>query len=331
MRILSGLDLFRTDPAKPLVLALGNFDGIHLGHQRVLNKVLQDARSAKGIAAVFTFREHPQQVLNPSVQPQLLSSVPQKIFILNRLGIDCCFLVSFTQDFSKLEPEEFVRKILVERLNVRKVYLGFNARFGRDRNGDSALMKKMSEKFNFEFEQVEPVKLGGDLVSSSRIRNLVQTGKFKEASECLGRPFAIFRKVIRGDGRGKTLGYPTANLEMSGQLLPPEGVYPVNVRIMEEKTRQGASEGIEEIHFEEKSGWLAGVLNFGTRPTFNKEEKTLEVHILEFDRPLYGLFLEIIFHPRLRSERTFDGVEALKDQIRKDIAQTRSYFAGSPV
>lgn len=302
---------YSPDPEKPLFLALGNFDGVHLGHQKILKRAVEDAKRANGIAAVFTFREHPQKILHTGGGPLLLTSVEQKLFLLQEAGIEVCFLQAFTEEFSRLEAEEFVKKILCDRLKVKKVYMGYNARFGHGRKGDGDLMQELARQNNFEFEKIPPVEAGGNPISSSRIRWLIEAGEFQKAAECLGRPWSFFANVIHGDGRGVALGYPTANLDMQGRVLPPLGVYPLGVRLLPEKN------------------WLKAVANCGYRPTFHPDAKEVVLEAFILDRPgmeLYGKTLEVLFYPRLRAEKTFASKEELQAQIARDVEAAQAAF-----
>ncbi|HLD50187.1 MAG TPA: riboflavin biosynthesis protein RibF [bacterium] len=321
MQIFTRLESFSPDPKAPLILGLGNFDGVHLGHRKLLSRVTEAARpperKQKGKAAVFTFQEHPQGVLHPQNRLLLLTSPESRFSLFRELGIEVCFFIPFTTEFSRIEPEVFVKDILKKKLGVEKIFLGANARFGHERRGDSKLMARLAGDYGFGFEEILPVESGGEIVSSSRIRNYVQEGRFEEAGQCLGRPFSILAKVVRGDGRGKSLGYPTANLEIGPYALPPFGVYPVKVRVVGERQR---------------ATFLSGVLNYGCRPTFKsgQPEPLLEVFILDFAEDLYGKTLEVVFCPRLRGEITFDGPETLKKQIAQDVENARQYFASRP-
>ena len=329
MRILKDLEAFRPNPDLPLILGLGNFDGVHLGHQALLKQVVDKAHRRKEIGAVFTFLEHPQSILHPESRPQLLSSPVHKLFLLDRVGIELCFLMPFTREFAKMDPAAFVEEILVKRLRVSEVCLGHNARFGHERKGDAALMRKLAFRHGFLFEQMPPVKAAGNFVSSSRIRKLIEMGDLENAAGCLGRPFSIFATVVRGVGRGAGLGTPTANLEPESEILPPEGVYPVTLRVICYKETSKAGKGTEEFKVGADGPWLEGVLNYGRRPTFAQKEihPIPEVFILDFQGELYGKTLEVVFHPRLRSEAAFANPEALKTQIAQDIKAARSYFA----
>lgn len=322
MQILSDFQQYQPD-GRPLILALGNFDGVHLGHQELLTRVTRSAKASGGTPAVLTFREHPQHILHPSSKPPLLTSLEHKLFLLAESGIELCFLMSFTPEFSRLDPAVFVRDVLAGRLKTREVYLGHNARFGKNREGNADLMRSLSRECGFEFHQLEPVQAAGETVSSSRIRTLVREGRLEDVEKCLGRKFSVFGRVVKGAGRGSQIGFPTANLEVESEILPPLGVYPVEVRLLELANARGTAGEA----FKVKSGgfWQAGVLNYGYRPTFDEMEKKAvpEVYLLDFKGDLYGRTLEIRFYPKLRSEMTFSGVEALKKQIQSDIQKTR--------
>lgn len=320
MRILKDLDRFHPD-GPPLFLGLGNFDGVHLGHQALLKEVVRQARGKKGLAAVFTFPEHPQAILHPETQPKLLNSPEQKLFLLSELGLDLCFLIPFTSGFSKIEAVSFVGEILVKRLKVRKVFLGYNARFGHDRKGDTPSMGEWARRFGFEFQEMEPVKVAGDFVSSGRIRKLIEAGNLGEAEQCLGRPFSRLGQVVKGSGRGTELGYPTANLEWQTEILIPEGVYPVFLREVKIQWKK-------ETFDAETGPWRKAALNLGRRPTFEEKRAALvaEAFILDYKGDLYGKTVEVAFYPRLRSEQKFSDLETLKRQIRRDVGQVRQYL-----
>lgn len=330
MLVYREIESYSPELPKPLFLAIGNFDGVHRGHQNILKRAVEDARRANGIAAVFTFPEHPQKILHTGQGPLLLSSVEQKLFLLEKAGIEICFLQSFTEEFSRLEAEEFVRKILCGYLKVRKVYMGYNARFGHGRKGDGDLMRELARQFNFEFEKAAPVEVAGNPVSSSRIRWLVEAGEFAKAAECLGRSWSFFAKVIHGQGRGAGLGYPTANFDMKGRVLPPLGVYPMAVRkINIAESKRGAA-SVPDV--KPDGGWMKAVANCGYRPTIHPgaQEIVLEAFIL--DQPgieLYNRTLEVLFYPRLRAERTFGSKEELQTQIARDLEAARGSFEAS--
>jgi len=328
MLVLSDLQGYRPDPLKPLVMAIGNFDGVHRGHGKLLDRVTGRAKALGGNAAAFTFRDHPQHILHPSSKPPLLTSVEHKLFLLEQAGLNLCFMLPFTPEFSHLEPEIFVQDLLVSRLGVRELYLGHNARFGRDRKGDASMMRELSLKHGFVFGEIAQEEEGGRPVSSSRIRELIREGRLEEAETCLGRPFSVFGRVVRGDDRGSGIGFPTANFEIASEILPPFGVYPVRVREMTTSQVTSGVQGVRSLKVG-PGGWQEGVLNYGYRPTFHlADQKAVpEVHLLDFDGNLYGKDFEIVFYPRIRGEIAFSDVEALKNQIETDIRRVRKVLA----
>ena len=301
----------------PLILTFGNFDGIHLGHQRLLEAVMDRAHKTGGLAAAFTFREHPQSVLQPNRPPELLMSPEQKIFLFEKMGLDTCLVIPFTIEFSRQAAPQFVEQILVGTLKAKEIFLGSSARFGEGRKGDAALMKSLSSPLGFRFEEVPPVIVGGETVSSSKIRQFVKAADFEKARQGLGHDYSLFCRVVRGAGRGKALGYPTANLEIGKTLFPPQGVYAVSVCIMKKKGNSLAEDGR-----------FRGVLNYGTRPTFGGESAAVaEVHLLGFQGELYGETLDIAFQCRIRPEKTFSGPEELRRQIQEDIQAAQAYWS----
>ncbi|MBI3312668.1 MAG: bifunctional riboflavin kinase/FAD synthetase [Candidatus Omnitrophica bacterium] len=314
MLLITDFQDFIPNPRKPLVLGLGNFDGVHLGHQALIQRVIQKAKKIHGQAALFTFRNHPQSVLHPQKPLELLTTAEHKLFLFKHYGAPLCFWQTFNRRFSKIEAEDFVKKILFQKLKVSEICLGSSAHFGHNRKGNAAFMRLLSHRLGFKFEEIPPIQKGGDIVSSSRIRRLVKSGHLEEAKDCLGRPFSIFAKVIRGKGRGKKLGFPTANLETRNSVLPPGGVYPVKLRLIQRNQKPGK--------------WLSGVLNYGIRPTFKKDgfKRVAEIFVLDFKGNLYGKTLEVVFYPKLRDEKRFAGPQVLKHQIGRDIAQAKKFF-----
>ncbi len=321
MKVLTKINQYRPVKTKPLFLGLGNFDGLHLGHQALIHRVVDRARRTGGIPALLTFRTHPQHVLHPDKKWPLLFSGDYKLFLFQQAGIELCFWLNFTKKFAKTDAENFVRKWLDGKLRVREICMGYNARFGRDRKGDGALMKILSHELGFDFSDTPPVKVAGEIVSSSRIRQLVETGNLSAAKACLGRPFSLLGEVVYGAGRGKKLGFPTANLNLTSTALPPRGVYPVWVRRIE-WTGVSRSSGKIGIMQPNTDKWVKGILNLGFRPTFERRTKVLhaEVFILNYTgSDFYGKKLEVVFSDRLREERTFPDAKALKRQIQTDI------------
>lgn len=313
MRILNRAESFRKDPEKPLVLALGNFDGIHRGHQRLLDYVVRQAKRIGGRAAVFTFREHPQSILHPGHKPESLQSLQQKLDFFREAGIEVCFLQRFTKKFSSLTAQDFIKKILVQKLGVREICLGYNARFGQGREGDADMLREFGSRLGFEVCQMEPVTLRGTPVSSTLVRESVRRGDMAQAEKFLARPWSARAKVAHGAARGKKLGFPTANMDINGYVSLPYGVYAVAAQTLSKK---GAGRR-----------FLKGAANFGVRPTFGKTPKPLlEAYFFDFHGNLYGKQIEVFFLKKLRGEKRFSSPAELKAQIQKDAQAARNFF-----
>jgi riboflavin kinase/FMN adenylyltransferase len=325
MQIIPDLRKYKARSSQPVILALGNFDGFHLGHQKLLRYVVAQAREHHGLAAVLTFPQHPHSILHPERKPMMLMSVEQKLFYLAQAGIDLCFLQSFTPAFAKITPQDFVKKILVKKLHIREICMGHDAHFGHGRKGDTRLMEGLAKVNGFLFRKMRPVILDGKPISSSRVRELLMKGEVEKAGECLGWSFSMFGKVIHGKGHGIHLGFPTANLEVYSEILLPLGVYIASARLLSLTQRKR----LKPFRIVRCAGkWLPGVANFGKRPTYPKEETPrplLEMHLLNFDGNVYGKEMEVALHKFLRPEKRFANEESLKDQILCDAAAARKY------
>lgn len=323
MRTITDLHEFHNQSSRPIVLALGNFDGFHLGHQKLLRYVKAQAKKYRALAAVLTFRQHPHHILHPQQRPLLITGLEQKLFYLARAGMDLCFLQSFTPAFSQMSPHEFVEKILIKKLRVREVCMGYDAHFGHGRKGDTRMMKVFAEEYGFLFKRMGPVMSGKQPISSSLVRALLLKGKMEKVRECLGRPFSLFGKVVPGKGHGTHLGFPTANLEVHSDIMIPRGVYVASARFLS----LGPRNNLEQTRgtwlvVRGASKWLPGVVNFGKRPTypaFETPQPVLELFLLHFHKQVYGKMMEVAFHEFLRPERRFAAEEALKKQILLDV------------
>jgi len=303
---------------RPLFLTIGTFDGVHRGHLKVLEGLKKRARAKKGSSCVLTFKAHPGEVLRPDRRPQLLTSTLHKLVLMDRAGIDACLLLDFTKGFSQQTPEAFVRDFLVSKLHVREVHLGYKSRFGSHRAGDTALMKRLAERYGFIFKETAPFSDQGVPLSSTLIRTLIQEGYLKEASHFLGRPYSLLGITVKGKGLGKRLGYPTANLDLRSEIVPPRGVYAVTVSILKFKDWIIQHGSVLDATPEVKG--LRGVLNLGYRPTLTPDSRELvpEVHLLDFHKNLYGRVLEVTFHRRIRDEVRFKSLAELKERIGLD-------------
>jgi riboflavin kinase / FMN adenylyltransferase len=289
------------------VLALGNFDGLHRGHIKIIERVRRVAAERGGTSLVLTFDPHPPRIVRPDKAPPLLMTLDQKIEALARAGIQGVAIVTFTHELSRWEPEAFVKTVLVDWLRVAEVWVGADFLFGRDRSGNFSLLRALSGQYGFRAEKIDPVRYKEFVVSSTRIRRLVAEGRVDEASALLGHHFYIDGTVVRGAGRGRELGVPTANLETQNELVPPHGVYATTATV----------DGV--VH--------PSVTNVGLRPTFSSEPKTtIETHILGFSADLYGRQVRLGFVQRLRDERRFADVDALKAQIDADVRRAARLF-----
>jgi len=300
------------DDAKPArwsrpVLALGNFDGVHRGHRKILDRVHRVATEHGSTAVVMTFDPHPPRVVRPDKAPALLMTIDQKLETMADAGVQAAAIVRFTHELSRWSPEEFVHTVLVDWLHVAEVWVGANFLFGHDRTGNFSLLRTLGARHGFKAEKIDPVRYKDFVVSSTRIRRLVAEGRVDEAGALLGHQYFIDGKVITGDRRGRTLAFPTANLCTENELLPPLGVYATTTTI------DGVVRG--------------SVTNVGVRPTVDSSGRmVIETHIFDFDRDLYDTRIRIGFVQRLRDERAFDGLEALRAQIAADCARARGLF-----
>ena len=289
------------------VLALGNFDGLHRGHTKIIERIRRGAGERAGTALVLTFDPHPPRVVRPDKAPQLLMTLEQKLEALAKAGIQGAAVVRFTHELSRWQPETFVKTVLVDWLRVAEVWVGADFLFGRDRSGNFSLLRALGGQYGFRAEKIDPIRYKDFVVSSTRIRRLVAEGRVDEAGALLGHHFFIDGAVVRGAGRGRELGIPTANLDTRNELVPPDGVYATTVTI----------DGVV----------YPGVTNIGMRPTFGDVVKpVVEVHALDLERDLYGQCLRLGFVQRLRDERRFPDVDSLKAQIEADVRRARRLF-----
>lgn len=289
-----------------LVVGLGNFDGVHLGHQKLIGELVTAAKRLGGVPAVFTFHPHPVMVLNPEQAPPLLMTQAAKEKMISQLGVDILFRVPFTQEFARIEPEEFIEQVLCRGLNVRAVLVGYNYTFGYQGRGTTELLKEYSYRCDYELQVIPPVIVDQQVVSSTLVRGLLKDGEVAEAAKYLGYSPFFEGVVIGGDQRGSVLGFPTANLDFNGNvLLPANGVYMVKVSV--------------------DGDMFLGVANVGSRPTFYdyNTRPNVEVHLLDFSGNLYGKVVSVHFISRLRGEKKFTSPEELALQIRQDIQRAR--------
>jgi len=291
------------------IVSLGNFDGVHLGHQVILNEVVREARVRQGTALVLTFHPHPLTVLRPDRPLPLILSLREKLLSFLSLGIQGVFLQRFTLAFSRFTAEEFVRRYLVEAIGVEKVIIGHNVSFGYNRTGGAETLKRFGQEYGFTVEVVGPVMTAGREVSSTAVRAVLSAGDMHEVTRLLGRHYAVSGRVEKGFQRGRGIGFPTANLRPRADLLLPNGVYAVTVNVGEEN--------------------IPGVANVGVNPTFGGNGRTIEAHLFDFSADLYGQRLRVSFIERLRGEQKFPSIQELIHQIQEDANRARVILSQS--
>jgi riboflavin kinase/FMN adenylyltransferase len=311
MRLFHGTD--NAEIARPTVLTLGVFDGLHLGHQLIMRTVVERARATGSVPTVLTFDPHPRAILHPESAPPLLQTFDQKIEAFGVMGIEQTIVVQFNREFAQIRAEDFLRDVVRERLHAREVYLGRGFAFGYNREGNIALLRRVSERLGFHADEVPEVRLHGQRISSSGIRALLSEGRVNLARRMLGRPYGVEGRVVRGQERGRTLGFPTANLRPQNRVIPSHGVYVTATLI----------EGV----------WMRSVTNVGLRPTFETDtvEPSVETFVINWSGDLYGDVVRVRFLHRLREERKFASVDELKKQIERDRQRATEYFERSGV
>jgi len=289
-------------------LAIGVFDGVHLGHQQIIRQTISDARQRDAHAVVVTFDRHPNAIVAPDRVPPAIYSQSQKIHAIRALGADVLLVIPFDETFSRLNGESFIRRLANDLGGIRGICVGADFVFGHKRSGDMALLRTLGAEMGFQVHAHAAVALDGQTVSSTRIREVIRAGDFDAASQMLGRAYSIAGTVVHGDHLGQKLGFPTANMDVSGMVLPMHGVYAARATLAG-KTHHA-------------------VLNIGLRPTVQQQspQVRVEVHLLEFEREIYGQELEIEFAKKLRDEKRFPSLDALREQIKTDIADAKRSF-----
>ncbi len=297
---------------KGTIVTVGMFDGVHRGHWAVLEEIRERARAADRRSVLVTFDPHPLRIVRPEHAPRLLTTPLEKKEILAESGLEYAVFITFTETLSRYSPRRFVEEILVGRLHVEELVIGYDHGFGRGRSGNADTLREIGAVIGFGVDVVPPVEAGGEAVSSTRIRAAVADGRMEEASMCLGRPYSIRGVVVRGDGRGRGLGFATANLEVSAseKLIPPAGIYAVRGVL--------------------KQGTYVGALHLGPRPTFIGSPPSIELHLLDFDSDIYGEAVRVDFVQYLRPVLPFDSAQALIEQMRADIDLARRVVDEDP-
>ena len=295
---------------RPSIVTVGTFDGVHLGHWAVLQEIVARARSREGRSILVTFEPHPLKLVRPSEAPPLLTTREEKREILAESGLEYVVFLAFTTALRDLPPDRFVREILLARLGMDELVIGYDHGFGRGRSGSVDTLRAIAREEGFRVDVVEPVEVGGARPSSSRIRRALQAGDLAGARQALGRAYGLRGRVVRGEGKGRQLGFPTANLDLedADKLVPAPGIY--------------------AVHVHHDGGSFMGALHIGPRPTFPGFPPTVEVFLLDFEGDLYGSVLRLEFVERLRAVEPFESVEGLVRQMTKDVARVREILTG---
>jgi riboflavin kinase/FMN adenylyltransferase len=287
-----------------LCLTLGIYDGVHVGHQKIIRRVIERAKEIGGSSCVVTFDPHPREVLMPDAAPDLLTSTKKKIELLEALGVDSVCLIRFTREFAQVEAREFVKDFLINTLHTRAIIEGYDWRFGKGRKGDVELLREIGKENGYEVEQVDGVVVDGQVVSSTLTRKLILEGDLDTTASYLGRRYSITGDIVEGSRLGREIGFPTANIEPHHEAIPPNGIYAVRVKVA------GARKN--------------GTLNIGVRPTVTEaRRRTIEVHIMDFYQDIYNEEIEVTFVEKLRDEKKFPSLDALTEQIKKDVEKAR--------
>ncbi|OGO06590.1 MAG: riboflavin biosynthesis protein RibF [Chloroflexi bacterium RBG_13_56_8] len=300
IKVVHGLD---ARPDLDVILAIGSFDGVHLGHQRLLGELVDCAQRTGRLSAVLTFSPHPREVLQPELEPAYLSSPEERLKILESLGLDFLVLLPFTRELADTSAEDFVRQ-LHDKIRMCELWVGPGFVMGRGQEGDIARLQELAAQVGYVLRVFPPVLAGGQVISSTRIRSLLKEGRVREVQELLGRPYALSAQVSRGAQRGRHLGFRTANM-------------------MVDPTRAMPAYGVYAVWFWVDGQRFAGVANIGVRPSFGEEERVLEVHLLDYDGDLYGKDARVEFVQRLRPEMRFERIPSLVEQVQRDIALAR--------
>lgn len=310
MKIFHGTE--NANIQKPTVLTLGVFDGLHLGHQKIMQTVVERAKAVNAVPTAITFDPHPRAVLHPESAPPLLQTLDQRLANFEVLGLGQAIVIAFDRNFASQPAEAFLSDIVHDRLHAKEVYLGKGFAFGKGRGGNIDLLRKMGGELGFYADEVPEVRLRGHRISSSRIREHLAAGRVNLARRMLGRPYGVEGVIMRGNRRGHTIGFPTANLKPRNRVIPRFGVY--------------ATASLVE------GSWRRSITNIGVRPTFEQDaEPSIESYLFDFDGDLYGNVLRVRFLHRIRDERKFNGIDELKAQIKKDSARALNYFGHSGV
>ena len=313
MKIYNHIDEFEAIPNA--CVTIGTFDGVHIGHQKIISRLQEVATQHGGETVILTFFPHPRMILHPDDQNiKLISTLNEKAEKLAEHGIDHLIITPFTRDFSNLSPEEYIREILVNKIGIKQIVIGYDHRFGKDRKGGLEELQHFSADFTYMVEEIPEQDINDVAVSSTKIRNAILSGDVETANDFLGYPFQLSGKVIKGDQIGRTLGFPTANLfiEEAYKLIPSDGIYAVHIEVMNNK---------------ETAEQLAGMAYIGDRPTINGMSRNIEVNIFDFNKDIYGRMIRIQFLKYLRGDQKFNSLDELKEQLKRDEKAARTFLS----
>lgn len=286
-------------------VALGTFDGVHRGHRVLINSAIEKARANGGISVVYTFLNHPLEIIAPERVPKMINTIDEKLRLLEEMGVDYVVLQTFDEEYAKTTKEEFIDKILIEYLGVKEIFVGFNYTFAERGSGNVEYLKKVAPEKGFKLNEIKAIEYKGQILSSTLIRKFILEGKIEEANMFLGRPFFISGEVEHGKKLGRVLGFPTANLKVVNKVYPPFGIFGGTVLIEGEKEKYNA------------------VVNIGKNPTLKPGELSVEVHILDFNRDIYGKKIDVSIEKHLRDEKKFGSMEELRQGIKNDVENWR--------
>lgn len=315
------------------VVTIGTFDGVHLGHQKIIQKLVEKAQQINGESVILTFFPHPRMILNPEDhQLKMINSMAEKALLLEKLGINHLIITPFTRDFSNQNPQEYIEEILLQKIGMKAMVIGYDHRFGKDRNGGLEELQEFSKIYNYEIDEIPEQDIADVAVSSTRIRKALAKGDVESANILMGHPFSLTGKVIYGDQIGRTLGYPTANLfiEESYKLIPSDGIYAVLVGIQESRNKNqeliNPFEPSNSQILNLKSKVYKGMAYIGHRPTINGMSQNIEVNIFDFTEDIYHQSIQLNFLHFIRHDVKFEGLEKLKEQLGRDKKSTQTFF-----
>jgi len=319
MKVYKHIDEFHK--LKNAVVTIGTFDGVHFGHRKIINRLTEVAAQCGGESVILTFFPHPRMILQPeNSNLKLITTIDEKAELIEKLGVDHLIITPFTRDFSNLSAETYIRQILVEKIGTKKIIIGFDHRFGKDRQGNLAELQKHAEQYQYEVEEIPEQDIHEVKVSSTQIRESLISGDVETAEDFLGYPFFLTGKVIKGDRLGRQMGFPTANLlvEENYKLIPSDGIYAVEVELVEKQQTYPIDQPLVSNQTSAGSNLMKGMAYIGNRPTINGMSRNIEVNIFDFNREIYRQYIRVYFKNFVRHDMRFNSLDELKNQIEKD-------------